>query len=581
MKFLLLINILKCHILSPNHLKKVKFSSKMKLITDYRIRRKLLLTVSDVSLRFSDRKLFDDVNIKFTKGNTYGLIGANGTGKSTFLKILAGDIEPTTGNISLGPDERLSVLRQNHFNYEEERVIDVVIMGNEHLYNIMKEKDAIYMKPDFSDKDGIRAAELEGEFAELGGWEAESEASQLLQNLNIPENLHYQNMSELSNGDKVKVLLAKALFGQPDVLLLDEPTNGLDIQSISWLEDFLVDFENTVIVVSHDRHFLNKICTHMADLDFGKIKLYVGNYDFWKESSELAAKLLADRNAKAEEKIKQLQEFVARFSANASKSKQATSRKKMLDKIELEEIVPSSRKYPFINFKAEREIGNDLLTVENLSVKIDGEVILDSISFILRPGDKTALIGQNDIQTTALIRAIMGDIDYEGTVKWGITTSQSYLPKDNSKDFASGESILDWLRQFASKEEDDNTFLRGFLGRMLFSGDEVNKSVNVLSGGEKVRVMLSKLMLLKSNVLVLDDPTNHLDLESISSLNDGLKNFKESIIFASHDHEFIQTLANHIIVLSKNGVIDRIDETYDEFLENQEVQEKVNSLWKD
>ncbi|MFQ6174770.1 ATP-binding cassette domain-containing protein [Streptococcus anginosus] len=540
-----------------------------------------MLTVSDVSLRFSDRKLFDDVNIKFTKGNTYGLIGANGAGKSTFLKILAGDIEPTTGNISLGQDERLSVLRQNHFDYEEERVIDVVIMGNEHLYNIMKEKDAIYMKPDFSDKDGVRAAELEGEFAELGGWEAESEASQLLQNLNIPENLHYQNMSELSNGDKVKVLLAKALFGQPDVLLLDEPTNGLDIQSISWLEDFLVDFENTVIVVSHDRHFLNKICTHMADLDFGKIKLYVGNYDFWKESSELAAKLLADRNAKAEEKIKQLKEFVARFSANASKSKQATSRKKMLDKIELEEIVPSSRKYPFINFKAEREIGNDLLTVENLSVKIDGEVILDNISFILRPGDKTALIGQNDIQTTALIRAIMGDIDYEGTVKWGITTSQSYLPKDNSKDFASGESILDWLRQFASKEEDDNTFLRGFLGRMLFSGDEVNKSVNVLSGGEKVRVMLSKLMLLKSNVLVLDDPTNHLDLESISSLNDGLKNFKESIIFASHDHEFIQTLANHIIVLSKNGVIDRIDETYDEFLENQEVQEKVNSLWKD
>ncbi|MBZ2156602.1 ABC-F family ATP-binding cassette domain-containing protein [Streptococcus anginosus] len=540
-----------------------------------------MLTVSDVSLRFSDRKLFDDVNIKFTKGNTYGLIGANGAGKSTFLKILAGDIEPTTGNISLGPDERLSVLRQNHFDYEEERVIDVVIMGNEHLYNIMKEKDAIYMKPDFSDEDGVRAAELEAEFAELGGWEAESEASQLLQNLNIPENLHYQNMSELSNGDKVKVLLAKALFGKPDVLLLDEPTNGLDLQSISWLEDFLIDFENTVIVVSHDRHFLNKVCTHMADLDFGKIKLYVGNYDFWKESSELAAKLLADRNAKAEEKIKQLQEFVARFSANASKSKQATSRKKMLDKIELEEIVPSSRKYPFINFKAEREIGNDLLTVENLSVKIDGEVILDNISFILRPEDKTALIGQNDIQTTALIRAIMGDIDYEGTVKWGVTTSQSYLPKDNSKDFASDESILDWLRQFASKEEDDNTFLRGFLGRMLFSGDEVNKSVNVLSGGEKVRVMLSKLMLLKSNVLVLDDPTNHLDLESISSLNDGLKNFKESIIFASHDHEFIQTLANHIIVLSKNGVIDRIDETYDEFLENQEVQEKVNSLWKD
>ncbi|HEU9820191.1 TPA: ATP-binding cassette domain-containing protein [Streptococcus pneumoniae] len=540
-----------------------------------------MLTVSDVSLRFSDRKLFDDVNIKFTEGNTYGLIGANGAGKSTFLKILAGDIEPTTGHISLGPNERLSVLRQNHFDYEDERAIDVVIMGNEKLYSIMKEKDAIYMKEDFSDEDGVRAAELEGEFAELGGWEAESEASQLLQNLNIPEELHYQNMSELANGEKVKVLLAKALFGKPDVLLLDEPTNGLDIQSITWLEDFLIDFDNTVIVVSHDRHFLNKVCTHMADLDFGKIKLYVGNYDFWKESSELAAKLLADRNAKAEEKIKQLQEFVARFSANASKSRQATSRKKMLDKIELEEIVPSSRKYPFINFKAEREIGNDLLTVENLTVKIDGETILDNISFILRPDDKTALIGQNDIQTTALIRAIMGDIDYEGTVKWGVTTSQSYLPKDNSADFAGGESILDWLRQFASKEEDDNTFLRGFLGRMLFSGDEVNKPVNVLSGGEKVRVMLSKLMLLKSNVLVLDDPTNHLDLESISSLNDGLKNFKESIIFASHDHEFIQTLANHIIVLSKNGVIDRIDETYDEFLENAEVQAKVKELWKD
>ncbi|VNA59982.1 ABC transporter ATPase [Streptococcus pneumoniae] len=540
-----------------------------------------MLTVSDVSLRFSDRKLFDDVNIKFTEGNTYGLIGANGAGKSTFLKILAGDIEPTTGHISLGPDERLSVLRQNHFDYEDERAIDVVIMGNEKLYSIMKEKDAIYMKEDFSDEDGVRAAELEGEFAELGGWEAESEASQLLQNLNIPEELHYQNMSELANGEKVKVLLAKALFGKPDVLLLDEPTNGLDIQSITWLEDFLIDFDNTVIVVSHDRHFLNKVCTHMADLDFGKIKLYVGNYDFWKESSELAAKLLADRNAKAEEKIKQLQEFVARFSANASKSRQATSRKKMLDKIELEEIVPSSRKYPFINFKAEREIGNALLTVENLTVKIDGETILDNISFILRPDDKTALIGQNDIQTTALIRAIMGDIDYEGTVKWGVTTSQSYLPKDNSADFAGGESILDWLRQFASKEDDDNTFLRGFLGRMLFSGDEVNKPVNVLSGGEKVRVMLSKLMLLKSNVLVLDDPTNHLDLESISSLNDGLKNFKESIIFASHDHEFIQTLANHIIVLSKNGVIDRIDETYDEFLENAEVQAKVKELWKD
>jgi len=539
-----------------------------------------LLTVSDISLRFSDRKLFDEVNIKFTAGNTYGLIGANGAGKSTFLKILAGDIEPTTGHISLGTDERLSVLRQNHFDYEEERAIDVVIMGNEQLFNIMKEKDAIYMKEDFSEEDGVRAAELEGTFAELGGWEAESEASQLLQNLNIPESLHFQSMSELANGDKVKVLLAKALFGKPDVLLLDEPTNGLDIQSIAWLENFLIEFENTVIVVSHDRHFLNKVCTHMADLDFGKIKLYVGNYDFWKQSSELALRLQSDRNAKAEEKIKQLQEFVARFSANASKSKQATSRKKMLDKIELEDIVPSSRKYPFINFKAEREMGNDLLTVENLSVTIDGEKIIDNISFILRPGDKAAIIGQNDIQTTALMRALADDIDYEGTIKWGVTTSRSYLPKDNSKDFDTDESILEWLRQFAEKGEDDDTFLRGFLGRMLFSGDEVKKSVNVLSGGEKVRVMLSKLMLLKSNVLILDDPTNHLDLESISSLNDGIKDYKESVIFASHDHEFIQTIANHIVVISKNGVIDRIDETYDEFLENAEVQAKVEQLWK-
>ena len=539
-----------------------------------------MLEIKDLHVHYGVIEALKGISLEVNEGEIVALIGANGAGKSTFLKILAGDIEPTTGHISLGPDERLSVLRQNHFDYEDERVIDVVIMGNDQLYSIMKEKDAIYMKEDFSDEDGVRAAELEGEFAELGGWEAESEASQLLQNLNISEDLHYQNMSELTNGEKVKVLLAKALFGKPDVLLLDEPTNGLDIQSINWLEDFLIDFENTVIVVSHDRYFLNKVCTHMADLDFGKIKIFVGNYDFWKQSSELAARLQADRNAKAEEKIKELQEFVARFSANASKSKQATSRKKMLDKIELEEIIPSSRKYPFINFKSEREIGNDLLTVENLKVVIDGETILDNINFILRPGDKTALIGQNDIQTTALIRALMGDIEYEGTVKWGVTTSQSYLPKDNTRDFDTNKSILDWLRQFASKEEDDNTFLRGFLGRMLFSGDEVNKPVNVLSGGEKVRVMLSKLMLLKSNVLVLDDPTNHLDLESISSLNDGLKAFKESIIFASHDHEFIQTLANHIIVISKNGVIDRIDETYDEFLENAEVQAKVQELWK-
>ena len=540
-----------------------------------------MLQVSDISLQFSDRKLFDEVNIKFLPGNCYGLIGANGAGKSTFLKILAGDIEPSTGHTSMGPDERMSILRQNHFDYEDIPVLDVVLMGHQRLYDVKVEKDAIYMKEDFTDEDGMRSAELEGEFAELGGWEAESDAAQLLQNLGIPDALHMQNMSELTNGEKVKVLLAQALFGKPDVLLLDEPTNGLDIQSINWLEEFLINFENTVIVVSHDRHFLNKVCTHMADLDFGKIKLFVGNYDFWKESSELALKLQGDANRKSEEKIKELQDFIARFSANASKSKQATSRKKMLDKIELDEIVPSSRKYPFINFKPDREIGNDLLKVDNLSVKIDGEVILDKISFILNPGDKTAFIGQNDIQTTALIRAIMGDIEYTGEVKWGVTTSQAYLPKDNSRDFAGGETILDWLRQFASKEEDDNTFIRGFLGRMLFSGEEVNKSVNVLSGGEKVRVMLSKLMLLKSNVLVLDDPTNHLDLESISSLNEGLTNYKGSLLFASHDHEFIQTIANHIIVISKNGVIDRIGETYDEFLENDEVQAKVKALWAD
>ena len=540
-----------------------------------------MLQVSDISLQFSDRKLFDEVNIKFLPGNCYGLIGANGAGKSTFLKILAGDIEPSTGHTSMGPDERMSILRQNHFDYEDIPVLDVVLMGHQRLYDVKVEKDAIYMKEDFTDEDGMRSAELEGEFAELGGWEAESDAAQLLQNLGIPDALHMQNMSELTNGEKVKVLLAQALFGKPDVLLLDEPTNGLDIQSINWLEEFLINFENTVIVVSHDRHFLNKVCTHMADLDFGKIKLFVGNYDFWKESSELALKLQGDANRKSEEKIKELQDFIARFSANASKSKQATSRKKMLAKIELDEIVPSSRKYPFINFKPDREIGNDLLKVDNLSVKIDGEVILDKISFILNPGDKTAFIGQNDIQTTALIRAIMGDIEYTGEVKWGVTTSQAYLPKDNSRDFAGGETILDWLRQFASKEEDDNTFLRGFLGRMLFSGEEVNKSVNVLSGGEKVRVMLSKLMLLKSNVLVLDDPTNHLDLESISSLNECLTNYKGSLLFASHDHEFIQTIANHIIVISKNGVIDRIGETYDEFLENDEVQAKVKALWAD
>lgn len=539
-----------------------------------------MITVNDVSLQFPDRKLFEEVNIKFTPGNCYGLIGANGAGKSTFLKILSGEIQPTTGVVSMGPNERLATLKQNHFDYEDYTVLETVIMGHKRLYEVMKEKDAIYMKEDFSDEDGIRAAELEGEFAELDGWEAEPEAAVLLQGLNIPEELHDQKMSELTAGQKVKVLLAQSLFGKPDVLLLDEPTNGLDTRSINWLEEFLINFENTVIVVSHDRHFLNKVCTHMADLDFSKIKLYVGNYDFWLESSQLATKLQAQSNAKKEEQIKELQDFIARFSANASKSKQATSRKKMLDKITLDDIQPSSRRYPFVGFTPEREIGNDLLQVENVSVTIDGKKILDNISFNLTKDDKVAFIADSDITTTTLFKVIMGEITPDtGSVRWGVTTSQAYLPKDNSKDFEEPLTILDWLRQFAGKEEDDNTFLRSFLGRMLFSGEEVLKPVNVLSGGEKVRVMLSKLMLSKANVLVLDDPTNHLDLESITALNDGLMAFTGSILFTSHDHQFIQTLANRIIAVSDKGVIDRAETTYDEFLENPEIQKQMDVLF--
>ncbi len=480
----------------------------------------------------------------------------------------------------LGPDERMAVLKQNHFDFEEVTVIETVIMGHKRLYDVMKEKDAIYMKEDFSDEDGIKAAELEGEFAELNGWEAEPEAAVLLQGLNIPDELHHLQMKELTAGQKVKVLLAQALFGKPDVLLLDEPTNGLDIQSINWLEEFLINFENTVIVVSHDRHFLNKVCTHMADLDFGKIQLYVGNYDFWLESSQLATKLQSQQNAKKEEQIKELQDFIARFSANASKSKQATSRKKMLEKITLDDIKPSSRRYPFVGFKPEREIGNDLLQVDNVSVTIDGKKILDNISFTLNKDDKVAFVANNDIVTTTLFKVIMGEITPDtGSVRWGVTTTQSYLPKDSSSEFASNLTILDWLRQYASKEEDDNTFLRSFLGRMLFSGDEVLKPVNVLSGGEKVRCMLSKLMLSKSNVLVLDDPTNHLDLESITALNDGLMAFTGSLLFASHDHQFIQTLANRIIAISDKGVVDRAETTYDEFLENPDVKNRMAEIF--
>lgn len=540
-----------------------------------------MITVSDVSLQFPDRKLFDEVNLQFKPGNCYGLIGANGAGKSTFLKILSGEISPSTGNVSMATDERMATLKQNHFDYEDQTVLDTVIMGHKRLYDIMQEKNAIYMKEDFSDEDGIKVAELEGEFAELDGWEAEPEAATLLQGLGISEDLHYLKMSELSGGQKVKVLLAQALFGKPDALLLDEPTNGLDKKSIEWLEEFLINFQNTVIVVSHDRHFLNKVCTHMCDVDFGKIKLYVGNYDFWLESSQLAAKLQADQNAKKEEKVKELQEFIARFSANASKSKQATSRKKTLEKITLDDIQPSTRRYPFVGFEPEREIGNDLLRVENISKTIDGKKILDNISFSLNKDDKVAFTGESDIALTTLFKIIMGEMEPDsGTIKWGVTTSQAYLPKDTTAEFSDGKlTIVDWLRQYASKEESDNTFLRSFLGRMLFSGEEVMKEVSVLSGGEKVRCMLSKMMLSKANVLVMDDPTNHLDLESITALNNGLIAFKGSLLFSSHDHQFIQTIANRIIEVTPNGVVDRAETTYEDFLENETVQKQIAELY--
>ncbi|UJF16656.1 ATP-binding cassette domain-containing protein [Jeotgalibaca sp. MA1X17-3] len=540
-----------------------------------------MISVSNVSLLFSDRKLFDNVNIKFNAGNCYGVIGANGAGKSTFLKILSGEISPTTGDVILDPNERLSVLNQDHFGFEDHQVLDTVIMGNKRLYQVMAEKDAIYMKEDFSEADGIRAGELEGEFAELNGWEAEADAASLLQGLGISQDLHYKNMSELIEPQKVKVLLAQALFGQPDVLLLDEPTNGLDKQSIEWLSEFLINFPNTVIVVSHDRHFLNTVCTHMADVDFGQIKLYPGNYDFWLQSSQLAAKLAADQNSKKEEKIKELQDFIARFSANASKSKQATSRKKTLDKITLDDIQPSLRKYPFVGFTPEREIGNDVLIVEGLSKSIDGVKVLDNISFSIGRNDKVAFTSRRDIATTTLFQILMGETEADsGTFKWGVTTSRSYLPRDHSSEFPNPNmNILEWLRQFAGKEEDDNTFLRSFLGRMLFSGDDVMKGVSVLSGGEKVRIILSKMMLSKANVLILDDPTNHLDLESITALNDGMISFKGALLFSSHDYEFTNTTANRIIEITPNGVVDRLETSYEEFLNDQDVQKRVDALY--
>ncbi|MGY1462614.1 ABC-F family ATP-binding cassette domain-containing protein [Bacillus toyonensis] len=539
-----------------------------------------MITVSNVSLRFADRKLFEDVNIKFTPGNCYGLIGANGAGKSTFLKILSGEIEPSTGDIHITPGERLAVLKQNHFEYEEFPVLETVIMGHTQLYKVMQEKNAIYMKEDFSDEDGMRAAELEGEFAELNGWEAESEAAILLKGLGIGEDLHDKKLSELTGAEKVKVLLAQALFGKPDILLLDEPTNHLDLKAIQWLENFLMNFENTVIVVSHDRHFLNKVCTHMADLDFGKIQLYVGNYDFWYESSQLALKLTQDANKKKEEKVKELQNFIARFSSNASKAKQATSRKKLLDKITLDDIRPSSRRYPFVGFTPEREIGNDLLTVEGLSKTIDGEKVLDNVYFTLNKGDKVAFIGRNDIAMTTLFKILMGEMEPDsGSFKWGVTTSQSYFPRDNSKYFENSDfNLVDWLRQFSPQDESES-FLRGFLGRMLFSGEEVKKNVSVLSGGEKVRCMLSKMMLSGANVITLDDPTNHLDLESITALNNGLIAFKGTMLFTSHDHQFVQTIANRIIEVTPKGVIDK-EATYDEYLENEELQKQVDAMYK-
>ena len=526
-----------------------------------------MITVSNVSLRYGGRKLFEDVNLKFTAGNCYGVIGANGAGKSTFLKILAGEVEPNTGDVSIAPNTRMSVLKQDHYQYDEFEVLETVIMGNERLYQIMKEKDALYAKPDFTDEDGIKASELEGEFAELNGWEAEAEASSLLQGLGIGTDMHYKKVSELTGGEKVKVLLAQALFGNPGILILDEPTNHLDIKSINWLEEFLINFEGTVIVVSHDRHFLNKVCTNIADVDFGKIKIFTGNYDFWYQSSQLALQMAKEQNKKKEDKIKELQDFIARFSANASKSKQATSRKKLLDKITLDDIQPSTRRYPFVGFKPEREVGNDILIVENLSKTIDGVKVLDNVSFRINKDDKIALVGSNEIAITTLFKIINGEMEPDsGSYKWGITISTAYFPKDNSEFFNDCHlSLVDWLRQFS--EEKSESYIRGFLGRMLFSGEEALKEASVLSGGEKVRCMLSRMMLSNANVLMLDQPTNHLDLESITAVNNGLKDYKSVLLFASHDHEFIQTIANRIIDIKEDGsIVDRVM-SYDEYLD--------------
>ena len=531
-----------------------------------------MIQASNITLRLGKKALFEDVNIKFTEGNCYGLIGANGAGKSTFLKILSGQLEPTNGDVIITPGQRLSVLEQDHFKYDAYTVLDTVIMGNQRLYDIMKEKEAIYMKEDFTDEDGIKAAELEGEFANMNGWEAESDAENLLNGLGIETELHYAQMGSLLGSQKVKVLLAQALFGNPDILLLDEPTNHLDLDAIAWLEEFLINFENTVIVVSHDRYFLNKVCTQIADIDYGKIQLYAGNYDFWVESSQLIIKQMKEANRKKEEKIKELQEFIQRFSANASKSKQATSRKRALEKIELDDIKPSSRKYPYIDFRPFREIGNEVLTVEHLSKTIDGEKILDDISFILGREDKVALVGPNERAKTVLFQILSGEMEPDsGSYKWGLTTTQSYFPKDNSAEFDNDDTIVEWLTQYSP--EKDVTYVRGFLGRMLFAGEDGVKKVKVLSGGEKVRCMLSKLMISGANVLMLDEPTDHLDMESITALNNGLMKFPGVLIFSSRDHQIVETTANRIMEIVNGQLIDKIT-TYDEYLASDEMARK-------
>ncbi|WP_094604848.1 putative ABC transporter ATP-binding protein YbiT [Sporomusa silvacetica DSM 10669] len=537
-----------------------------------------MISTSNLTLQFGKRILFKDVNIKFTPGNCYGLIGANGTGKSTFLKVLSGEVEPTSGDVAITTGERLAVLKQNHYEFDEFEVLQTVIMGHARLYAIMEEKDALYAKPEFSDADGIRVSELECDFAELNGWDAETEAAKLLNGLGIKEELHQLKMGDISGNEKVRVLLAQALFGSPDILLLDEPTNHLDIDSITWLEDFLADFPNTVIVVSHDRHFLNQVCTHIADIDFQNIQLYVGNYDFWLESSQLALQLAKEANKKKEEKIKDLQSFIQRFSANASKSKQATSRKKMLEKITIDDIRPSSRKYPYVAFKPDREAGAQLLTVDSISKKVDAEQVLNDVSFTVNKGDKIAFVGPDGFAKTALFKILMGEMEADsGSFKWGVTTSQAYFPKDNAEYFDGVDlNLIDWLRQFSRDQEE--SFIRGFLGRMLFSGEESLKEATVLSGGEKVRCMLSRMMLSGANVLLLDEPTNHLDLESITSLNNGLINFEGTLLFVSHDHQFIQTIANRIIEITPNGVVDR-QMPYDEYLDNADVKKQLAVLY--